>query len=290
MDQLIDSLQQKLGIYPKTVPHAAVQDHDAHVQALRTHQDADDKVVIVKSQLLQDKKHVLYLILSKPDTEIDTKDLAVRLGRGRKGGIRDADPEILRSISPKGQCISLGAILTCPYNMAVLIDSKLQKDGTFYIGAVEGQGSIQLDASQLMDCLVHDGSNCKPYYVDFEAQVKVGKDNPPDLQHILDNIEPLDPSSIVSDAPTVSSTAQQSATAAGNSSLEKKPQQQKKNENNAVLASSLDIKSLTSNILDISYEHHSSEDEETRRRARADIAMKLNALRNAAYASGYAAS
>jgi hypothetical protein len=217
-------------------------------------------------------------------------DLAIRLGRGRKGGIRDADPEILHSIAPHGHCISLGAILSSQYDMAVLIDSKLQKDGKFYIGAVEGQGSIQLDASQLMDCLLQDSTHCKPHYVDFEAQVKVGKDNPPDLQHILDNIEPVDTSSIVSDPATVSSTAQQSATAASNSTLQKKKQQpQKKNENNAILASSLDIKSLTSTILELTHEHHSSEDEETRRRARADIVMKLNALRNAAYASGYAA-
>ena len=221
-------------------------------------------------------------------------DLAIRLGRGRKGGIRDADPEILQSISPHGHCISLGAILSCPYDMAVMIDSKLQKDGDFYIGAVEGQGSIQLDASQLMDCLLQDSTHCKPHYVDFEAQVKVGKDNPPDLQHILETIEPVDPSSIVSDTATASSTAQQSASgaaaAASNSTLEQKKQhQQKKYENNAILASSLDIKSLTSTILELTHEHHSSEDEETRRRARADIAMKLNALRNAAYASGYAA-
>lgn len=32
MDQLVDSLQQKLGISPKTVPHAAVHDYDAHVR------------------------------------------------------------------------------------------------------------------------------------------------------------------------------------------------------------------------------------------------------------------
>jgi len=33
MDQFVDSLQQKLGISLKTVPHAAVHDYDAHVRA-----------------------------------------------------------------------------------------------------------------------------------------------------------------------------------------------------------------------------------------------------------------
>ena len=181
--------------------------------------------------------------------------------------------------------------MSCPYDIAVLVDSKLQKDDRFYIGAVEGQGSVQLDASHLMDCLAQDGTHCKPHYVDFEAEVKVGKDAPPDLQHILENIQSVDISGIVSDSVTVSPTAQELATsAAGNSAIKKKQQQHKKNENKAILATSLDIKSLTNTILELSHEHHSCEDEETRRRTRADIAMKLNALRNAAYASGYAAS
>lgn len=213
--------------------------------------------------------------------------LSVRLGTG-KGGIKEVNEalalSLLKSSSPS---VALESILNADSSteFAVLVDDKLYKnEGELCAKALSGDGSpvVQITCQHLETIM--EGKNRRVHKVDLDVEAKVDKDNPPDLKYISDAIKPLDATNIlqVNDSSTKSSNAKQSKKEKkmGGASLD--------NGSLASLKTTMNIVDLTDQLIDIT--GGSEVGEEEIRRIKADIMMRLNNLRNSAYAAGFAAA
>ena len=233
------------------------------------HQDG----VVASTFLLKDKKGRAYVCICHPDTNISCKFLSSRLGVG-KGGIKDAPESVKDALFGSSSHIALASMISCQHPFGVLIDHSLSVE--FWIGAAHGKGSIYLDAVHVSQLL-----SDKPIQtVDFTCDPKIDRDNPPDLKEFADSLEPL-PKEVLEDAKNQASAPTKDTASSSKNVKKSKPATRKSTE--------MDVNTLASSLIQLISETR-PEDDEAKRRVRADIIMQLNVLRNSAYAEGFRAS
>jgi hypothetical protein len=248
--------------------------------------------VVAKTQLLKDKKGRIYVAICHPDSNVNCKLLSSRLGVG-KGGIKEAEAvlarEVLGSVDSEVQsssCITLASILGCQYHIGVLLDQNLTVE--FWIGAAHGDGSIYLDAIHVTQLL----SDRHVAVIDFAADPKIDKENPPDLRQFADSLDPL-PAEVLEAASAPSATngqASASSTSKKNAKGSKGSKDKQIQSRNVERASTtMDVNALAKKLIE-SITQSVGKDDETKRRAQADIIMQLNVLRNSSYAAGFCAA
>ncbi|KAJ1281178.1 hypothetical protein BS78_04G288200 [Paspalum vaginatum] len=137
-----------------------------------------------KNLLLKDKKHRLYVVSALAGTKVDMKILSQRLGLG-KGGLRMAPEENLLEVLqvPLG-CVTPFALMNESASaVSLLLDQGFKSKQSCYFHPLTNDVTIALSSSNLDKFLVSVGK--QPAYVDLEAAPAVGKDNPPDLAHLV---------------------------------------------------------------------------------------------------------
>ena len=245
--------------------------------------------VVAKTQLLKDKKGRIYVAICHPDSTLNCKLLSSRLGVG-KGGIKEAEAvlarEVLGSVDTEVQsssCITLASILGCQYHIGVLLDQNLTVE--FWIGAAHANGSIYLDAIHVTQLL----SDRHVAVIDFAADPKIDRENPPDLRAFADSLDPL-PAEVLEAASAQGATNGQgpaSSISKKNAKGSNAKQSQSKSLESASTA--MDVNILAKKLIEI-ITQSAGKDEETKRRTQADIIMQLNILRNSSYAAGFCAA
>ncbi|XP_062220410.1 uncharacterized protein LOC133919878 isoform X2 [Phragmites australis] len=137
-----------------------------------------------KNLLLKDKKHRLYVVSALTDTKVDMKILSQRLGLG-KGGLRMAPEENLLEVLqvPLGCVTPFALINESASAVSLLLDQGFKSKQSCYFHPLTNDVTIALSSSNLDKFLISIGK--QPAYVDLEASPAVGKDNPPDLAHLV---------------------------------------------------------------------------------------------------------
>ena len=257
--------------------HAEAKDHDEHAQTL-----SKEGQVVAKTALLKDKKGRIYLAICHPSTELSTKLLSTRLGCG-KGGLAEATGPLVREVFGTSSVITLGCVLECTHAIGILLDQELRSE--FWVGAANGDaaGSIFLDGVHVAQLLEDRALET----IDFTASPKIDRDNPPDLKAFADALEPL-PMDVLD------RTQEQAGKEEEREKVESKA---KKGKGKAVETdtrgsggrrSVLDVNTLSAELIKEILAAPAG-DAEAQRRVRLDVTSRLNQLRNAAYAAGFAA-
>lgn len=271
MQRLIDAVQ-RLGL---SISHGQPKTDEGHHEA--------------KTLLLKDKKGRAFVCIMHPDTMLSTKLLSSRLGCG-KGGVAEATSALTKEVfssaaSGAPSAITLGCVMECPHAMGVLLDQELNTE--FWVGAAHGSGSIFLDGFHVAELLGDRSLRT----IDFSANPKIDRDNPPDLKAFADALEPL-PKELLEKA----GEAEEKQGTGGEGAKEKKEKKEKTGKGNKdesakagaqAAKTVLDVNALADALI----EQISAlpDDAEAQRRAKLDIASRLNQLRNAAYAAGFTA-
>ncbi|CAD6249353.1 unnamed protein product [Miscanthus lutarioriparius] len=177
-DQLLARLQE-LKIYFTCYDHPVVltvEEQAKHVGHLGG--------ALSKNLLLKDKKHRLYVISALAGTKVDMKILSQRLGLG-KGGLRMAPEENLLEVLqvPLGCVTPFALINESASAVSLLLDQGFKSKQICYFHPLTNDVTIALSSSNLDKFLISFGK--QPAYVDLEAAPAVGKDNPPDLAHLV---------------------------------------------------------------------------------------------------------
>jgi hypothetical protein len=181
MDKIIGALS-KLGIGPPGVhSHAeGFHSHDAHTSALESQHG-----IVARTVLLKDKKGRPFLCIMHPSTELSCKILSTRLGCG-KGGVAEASEVLTQEMfGSQSSVVTLGCILDCSHCLGILLDQELKTE--FWVGAAQGSGSIFLDGFHVSQLL----SDRNIQMIDFAANPKIDRENPPDLKSFADAVDPL---------------------------------------------------------------------------------------------------
>ena len=273
---------------------------------------ASDDAITARLVLLKDKKNRAFLTVMHPDTELSTKLLSTRLGCG-KNGVAEATGALAEAVfgSASSGAVTLGCVMDCPHAVAVLLDQELKTE--FWVGAAHGQGSIFLDGTyfhlrfQTRRTRTHTPSihpsirrrrvgvhvaellnDRSIETIDFAANPKITRDSPPDLKAFADALEPL-PQELVEKAEAAEKEGAEKNRAMVD---EKKAGDKKKgvatDDAHAAAKAVLDVDALA-DLLIAQISAIPRDDAEAQRRAKLDIASRLNQLRNAAYAAGFAA-
>lgn len=231
------------------------------------HQDG----IVAKTVLLTDKKGRVYVCICHPDTAISCKFLSSRLGVG-KGGIKDAAESLKDGLfGSSSSHITLASMISCQYAFGVLIDHSLCVE--FWIGAAHGKGSIYLDAVHVSQLL----SDRPIQTIDFSSDPKIDRDNPPDLKQFADSLETL-PKEMMENAKSEAPAPKK-----------EKASKKVKSKSSSSKSTVTDVNALASSLIQLISDTY-TKDEEAKRRARADVIMQLNILRNTSYAEGFKAS
>ncbi|TVU28673.1 hypothetical protein EJB05_20202 [Eragrostis curvula] len=143
-----------------------------------------------KNLLLKDKKHRLYVVSALEHTKIDMKILSQRLGLG-KGGLRMAPEENLLQVLqvPLGCVTPFALINESASAVSLLLDQGFKSKQSCYFHPLTNDVTIALTSSNLDKFLISIGK--QPAYLDLEASPAVGKDNPPDLAHLVPSDVPV---------------------------------------------------------------------------------------------------
>ncbi|KAF5201404.1 Prolyl-trna synthetase associated domain-containing protein [Thalictrum thalictroides] len=139
---------------------------------------------ISKNLFLKDKKHRFYVVSALSGTTVDLKVLSQRLGLG-KGGLRMAPEEALREILqvPLGCVTPFALINDTARNVALLLDQGFKAQECCFFHPLSNDVTISLKDHDLDKFLNSIGKD--PSYVNLEADVAVGKDQPPDLAALV---------------------------------------------------------------------------------------------------------
>lgn len=139
---------------------------------------------VSKNLFLKDKKNRLYVVSTLTTTQVDLKALSARLGLG-KGGVRVAPEESLQSVlQVPPTCVSPFALINeSARSVALLLDVGFQKQSRVFFHPLSNDVSTAVTTENLDKFLKAIGR--EPSYVDFEAVVVVGKDQPPDLASLV---------------------------------------------------------------------------------------------------------
>ncbi|XVE60357.1 hypothetical protein DITRI_Ditri05aG0122500 [Diplodiscus trichospermus] len=133
-----------------------------------------------KNLFLKDKKQRYYIVSALADTKVDLKVLSQRLGLG-KGGLRMAPEEALGEILqvPLGCVTPFAVVNESASHVSLLLDKGFKTQERCIFHPLSNDMSISVTALGLDKFLKSIGRG--PSYVDLEANLPVGKDQPPDL-------------------------------------------------------------------------------------------------------------
>jgi hypothetical protein len=121
---------------------------------------------------------------------VDLKVLSARLGLG-KGGLRFAPDELLGPMLgvALGSVTPLAVSRTSASHVLVLLDDKIRKTSSaVYVHPMVNIASLAMTAKDLECYLASHGREA--LWIDLEANPKIDKDNPPDLKHYAESVEP----------------------------------------------------------------------------------------------------
>ncbi|PRW44459.1 prolyl-tRNA synthetase associated domain-containing 1 [Chlorella sorokiniana] len=315
---LLAKLQQ-LNIAHENHAHGAVMTCDAQAQAL-----AGVDGVVTKNLFLKDKKGRLYIITAAADTKVDLKLLSLRLGCG-KGGLRMAPDDLLTGVLqvPLGSVTPLAVAQPSAAGVALLLDSLLQQQPRICVHPLDNRTTTVLSPEGLEAFLRSLGREPvslgrEPVWVDLEAEPAITKDNPPDLKPIADATAVLapdekGPAAVAKGETTVAKHTKaelkvEAAIAAGKAPLPTAaaakpaaaaakpaaaaaagPRAARTPKADDVLRVTEDLVTKIATSL-MGAEAAAAADPDKLRQLKADVAMELNALRNTAYAGGFAAA
>lgn len=145
-----------------------------------------DVAVIPFTFELQDGRNRFYLCTALHSTAIPfEKTLAIRLGL-KKNELRMAPAEAMLEVLKvgPGHATPLATCQSSADRVTVLLDQSL-KEAPFFVHPLTNTKSIRISAEQLQKMLADHGRQAN--WVDFGVtDVKIGKDNPPDLKAIAD--------------------------------------------------------------------------------------------------------
>ncbi|KAL4197058.1 hypothetical protein AMTRI_Chr04g249330 [Amborella trichopoda] len=176
--ELLLARLQELGIHFVSYEHPVVLTLEAQAKYVGHLGSA-----LSKNLFLKDKKHRLYVVSALADTKVDLKVLSQRLGLG-KGGLRMAPEESLQEVLqvPLGCVTPFALINESARSVALLLDQGLKAQKCLF-HPLSNDMTISLSANDLDKFLISIGRS--PSYVDLEAIVPVGKDQPPDLATLV---------------------------------------------------------------------------------------------------------
>ncbi|KAH7330830.1 hypothetical protein KP509_20G004200 [Ceratopteris richardii] len=166
---------QGLGINSIVHEHPVVmtvEEQSKHIGHLGT--------TLSKNLFLKDKKGRLYLVSALATTTVDLKALSQRLGLG-KGGLRMAPEDALQEILkvPLGSVTPFALINPSSRSVILLLDHQYQNQPKLLFHPLVNDSTIEISNGDFN--LFLKSIDRTPSYVDFEAVVTVGKDQPPDL-------------------------------------------------------------------------------------------------------------
>lgn len=173
-EQLLARLQE-LGIAFESYEHPVVLTVEAQAKYVGHVEGGHSKNLFLK-----DKKHRLYVVSAMTTTNVDLKVLSQRLGLG-KSGLRMAPDETLKEVLqvPLG-CVTPFALFNeSARSVALLLDHGFKKEKHVFFHPLSNDMTISLTTNDLDKFLRSIGK--EPAYVDLEAVLSVGKDQPPDL-------------------------------------------------------------------------------------------------------------
>lgn len=218
--------------------------------------------------------------------------LSARLGLG-KGGLRMAPDDLISPILgvPLGSVTPLALGRPSAADVVLLLDQGIRSQSRVFVHPGVNTASTALAPAGLEAFLQSSGREA--VYVDLQAAPQIDKDNPPDLKPIADAATPM----VGSDDAVAASTAvaaavapcckpgKKAATATGKAGKAAVPAQ-RRHDVNAVTEA---VVRMTRERL-LGEEGDAAVDGDSLRRLTADVAMELNALRNASYAAGFKAA
>ncbi|KAK3159205.1 hypothetical protein QOZ80_2AG0147030 [Eleusine coracana subsp. coracana] len=138
------------------------------------------------------------------------KILSQRLGLG-KGGLRMAPEENLLQVLqvPLGCVTPFALINDSASAVSLLLDQGFKSKQSCYFHPLTNDVTIALSSSNLDKFLISIGK--QPAYVDLEASPVVGKDNPPDLAHLVPSDTPISSEQPVQNVTPANATHQNNA-------------------------------------------------------------------------------
>ncbi|KAK3155382.1 hypothetical protein QOZ80_2BG0202580 [Eleusine coracana subsp. coracana] len=138
------------------------------------------------------------------------KILSQRLGLG-KGGLRMAPEENLLQVLqvPLGCVTPFALINDSASAVSLLLDQGFKSKQSCYFHPLTNDVTIVLSSSNLDKFLISIGK--QPAYVDLEASPVVGKDNPPDLAHLVPSDTPISSEQPVQNVTPANATHQNNA-------------------------------------------------------------------------------
>lgn len=258
---------EALNISFDKVQHGPVMTCDAQAAAL-----GPVEGIILKNLLLKDKKNRLFLVTALAETPISLNLLSFRLGTG-KGGLRLAPAEDVvefLGVQP-GSLTPLALSAPSAGGIAFLLDAGVQAAPKIILHPLVNTASLTLTPLDLEVFL--RSINRTVTYTDLSLEPVIDRENPPDLKPLADAAV----ATPKREAPAAA-TAPEGATSSQKASA-KKFQKPERAAREATL-NPLDVVALAKTLAAQAAGGSSIED---------DLLVQLNALRNAAYAQGYAA-
>jgi hypothetical protein len=184
--------------------------------------------------------------------------------------------------------------------VVLLLDSRLRGEARLFVHPGVNTASTALPPAQLEAFLRRLGR--EPTYVDLEAAPRIDKDNPPDLKHVADGAAPMvapDDGAAApapaAPAPSKADKKKAAASAAAAAALKAGRAAGGGGGGGGAARRQLDVNGVTEVVVGLAAARLAGAgagagDGEVLRRLTADVAMELNALRNAAYAAGFQAA
>lgn len=282
----------KLGISVEKHGHAPVPTVEAMADEMSK---LGVQGICTKNLFLKDKKNRLYIITSAPDTKVDIKVLSARLGMG-KGGLRFAPEELLEPVLglAPGSVTPLAVVQPSAAAVVLLIDQKLQGQARLLVHPLANDATLALSSEGLAKLLGDIGRSAN--YVDLEADPKIDRDNPPDLAKYIQETAGVSAEELAAkaqvDASLLAGPATTAAGAAAGGAKTGKKAAAGNAKRQAGDGSAMDVETLATVLMEqVSKASGGSggAGQEEQRRLQADIVMRLNGLRNAAFAAGFSA-
>jgi len=246
-------------------------------------------VATCKNLFLKDKKNRLIMVTTLADTKVDLKVLSARLGLG-KGGLRMAPDELLGAVLqvPLGSVTTFALVQPSAEGVVLLLDEKIKAVDKLGLHPLVNTQTLAVTPSGLEKFLRSIGRQA--VFINLEEEPVINAENPPDLKQYIDNAASFadaegDGKEARADAPA-SKKDKKAAKAAGNKggSAKGAPQQPAKDYSNVNLLVQDCMSMFTQKLQasDVSLEMSRS--------LQADLAVKLTALKNAAYTEGFMAA
>mmetsp|Transcript_9874 Transcript_9874/g.19882 ORF Transcript_9874/g.19882 Transcript_9874/m.19882 type:complete len:305 (-) Transcript_9874:85-999(-) len=245
---------------------------------------------IAKNLLLRDKNNKLYHVVALESTEVDLKTLSLRLGLGKKL-LRMAPAEALGTVLqvPEGCLTPFALSRPDAKDIVLILDDKLKGEKKVFFHPLRNDQSVSISPQGLQTYLSSIGH--AGHFVDLSIRdVKVGKDNPPDLKALADGAK----------AYTFSEAAEKAADKAappkGGKSKGKGKGGDKKGQKGSKKAGGMagdDVHGLIKEIQEDFFAVLAAtptDDKSKRERILKDLEMRLNAFKNVAYTRGYKAA